>query len=922
MKTSYFLLFLICTLLVSKTITAQSSDTSVASAVNVAFAPLEKNRIPYNILLDYGMELIDITKYDGVLRPDNYVNPVVYKDTYGTLVSSSVAANVAGIVPPMTDELAAKTSQKGKTLTSKGTTSANMVLSGLFYNYSRFRSDALSTNKITVVNNTYDDKYINGVWQNPYETKIAFVISTPVLELNKASISLNLPPELWHTNQASNFNNIEVDFGNGSGYKTLYNNTSANTTYTSIGAYTLTYRLRLTNGTYLYCRQKLKVNNVSPSVSAKSSCPIQLQNRTATRPYLGQTGSATLQIAYGTTDCKIRKPLIVVEGFDTGLLGASGRIGDSDYNTFVRSIDPQGSDGAGTELKNLITANTSIDYDVIYVNWDNGTDYIQRNAYVLQAVINYVNAEKAANGSTTPNVVLGQSMGGVIARYALKDMENRGEQHKTGLYISHDAPHQGANVPLGFLYMARHAVDQFIKTPVGSIDIPVSSGTIGLSDLRELLDAPATRQLLINNVNSSFAIDNTLRTSFQNELIQTKNVALSNASHCASLQEVAAGSRIFTATANGRTSFFTDVILAATPYGVLSGISASLLLDEGGFLLGILPGRSKLNIDYRVNSYPATGTSQIYYGRIRYTKTLLWIVPISKDITFRTYNSPSGTLPLDSYPGGVNPSFTNVDLANFKSGLLGNYGYTVDLNPNFNFIPAVSALDVGKGNVVLTSSDYLAKYSAAAPPTGSKAIPFVNFTTSFNTAGINEPHISFNARNGKWLASEMDAVAGSDIFDCAFVCSSNSITGASSICTSGTFSVSVPNGTTVNWSITPSNAATFPTGSATSKTFTKSATFNGNATISATISNPTSGCPSILVTKTVTFGGIINLTAPSLPNPDGTITVSVSGGTGSYSWFKNGILFATTVGGNNIFLQFGCSGGLLMVRANTSCGQA
>ncbi len=567
MKTSYFITFLFCALLGSKTITAQSSDTSVASAVNVAFAPLEKNRVPYNILLDYGMELIDITKYDGVLRPDNYVNPVVYKDTYGTLVSSSVAANVAGIVPPMTDELAAKTSQKGKTLTSKGTTSANMVLSGLFYNYSRFRSDALSTNKITVVNNTYDDNYINGVWQNPYETKIAFVISTPVLELNKASISLSLPPELWHTNQASNFNNIEVDFGNGSGYKTLYNNTSANTTYTSIGAYTLTYRLRLTNGTYLYCCQKLKVNNVSPSVSAKSSCPIQVQNITATRPYLGQTGSATLQIAYGTTDCKIRKPLIVVEGFDTGLLGSSGRIGDSDYRTFLNEVNQSTS----SELIDLITNNTTIDYDVIYVNWDNGTDYIQRNAYILQAVIKYVNNEKAANGSTTPNVVLGQSMGGIIACYALKDMENRGEQHKTGLYISHDAPHQGANVPLGFLYMARHAVDQFIKTPVGSIDIPVNSGTIGLTDLRDLLDAPATKQLLINNVNSGFFIDNSLRASFDNELkslgypLQTRNIALSNASHCASVQEVTAGSRIFTATANGKTGFFTDVILAASP---------------------------------------------------------------------------------------------------------------------------------------------------------------------------------------------------------------------------------------------------------------------------------------------------------------------------------------------------------------------
>jgi hypothetical protein len=198
----------------------------------------------------------------------------------------------------------------------------------------------------------------------------------------------------------------------------------------------------------------------------------------------------------------------------------------------------------------------------------------------------------------------------------------------------------------------------------------------------------------------------------------------------------------------------------------------------------------------------------------------------------------------------------------------------------------------------------------------------VNFSTSFNTSGTNEKHISFNAKNGKWLASEMDAIAGSDIFDCSFVCSQSSINGPASVCSSSTYSVSVPSGTTVNWSISPSNAATFPSGSSSAKTFTKNASFNGSATITATISNTVSNCGSLTVTKAVTFGGTINLTAPTGASPNGTITVSVSGGTGTYSWYKNGTLFATTGGGSGIMLQWGCSGGLLKVVANTSCGQA
>lgn len=517
-------------------------------------------------------------------------------------------------------------------------------------------------------------------------------------------------------------------------------------------------------------------------------------------------------------------------------------------------------------------------------------------------------------------------MGGIVARYALKDMENRGEQHKTSLYISHDAPHQGAHIPLGILYFGRHMVDQFIKTPVGNLDIPVNSGTVGLTDLKELLDAPATKQLLINSVNSNFQVEN--NSAFMTELrtlgypAQTRNIALSNASHCAQGQGVTAGSQVLGATANGRTTFLTDLVLAITPLGAISSTATSIVLDEPGFLLGLLPGRSKLNIDFRANAYPATGTAQVYYGRIRYTKNYLWLVPVSTDITLRQYNSASGTLPLDSYAGGVNPSFKGVSLSTFQSNALAKFGYTVNLNPEFNFIPVTSALDVGRGNVVLTSADYTAKFSAASPPTGSKATPFANFTTSFNTTGVNEKHITFNDRNGKWLASELDAVAGSDVFDCSFVCATAAIAGSSNICTTSTYSVPVPAGTTVNWSISPSSAATFTSGSSSSKTFTKSSTFNGSATITATISNNASNCGSIVLTKTVLVGATLNLTAPSGSTSNGTIQVSVSGGTGTYSWYKNGTLFATTGGGNNITLQFGCSGGLLRVVANTSCGQA
>src|SRR5690606_23245346 len=76
------------------------------------------------------------------------------------------------------------------------------------------------------------------------------------------------------------------------------------------------------------------------------------------------------------------------------------------------------------------------------------------NAMVLIKLIQEVNAELATNGSNEKIVIIGPSMGGQIARYALAYMEKRQAlgvadmDHNTRLYISFDSPHRGANIPI------------------------------------------------------------------------------------------------------------------------------------------------------------------------------------------------------------------------------------------------------------------------------------------------------------------------------------------------------------------------------------------------------------------------------------------------------------------------------------------
>tara|TARA_R110001583_G_scaffold178688_4_gene334690 strand:+ start:2410 stop:2658 length:249 start_codon:yes stop_codon:yes gene_type:complete len=54
-------------------IKAQTVNTSVASDMNIVFSLLEKNRIPYNILIDYGYDFIDVNQFNGTLQTNNYL---------------------------------------------------------------------------------------------------------------------------------------------------------------------------------------------------------------------------------------------------------------------------------------------------------------------------------------------------------------------------------------------------------------------------------------------------------------------------------------------------------------------------------------------------------------------------------------------------------------------------------------------------------------------------------------------------------------------------------------------------------------------------------------------------------------------------------------------------------------------------------
>ena len=845
--------FLFILLLVSAFGTAQQEiSTTYATQATNMFAPLDKARIPHKVLLDYGFEYTNLKAFNGILTDSTVVDAPTLKHIYNTIFSSRVTSATTGFINPNNFESNWKTNR----------TAGTIALSGLYYKYNAFINDAINLGKVNFVNNQFQDKFIGGIWQNPYQEFQAFAMAPAITKYEGLSFNVKIPLNIFYSNYQSLIQSIQIDFDNGNGYVTVPFNQNISINYPTEGLKIWKYKLILTNGTSLLSQSKIEVTqgivamswgtstNVASAMSTTSvaSSTIYSHSITATKNYGGTFGTVKLTID-DTNNDGIRKPLIVAEGFDAGIILAPERInGMNTYSQFRTE-----SFNGGTELRSLIY-NSNKQYDIIYVDWDNGVDYLQKNAFALEAVITWINSVKIG---TEKNVVLGQSMGGVISRYALADMEQTGLAHDTRLFVSHDAPQQGANIPVSIQYMFRHVTNLYNRysTPYGTqiIDVPFLENSI--------LDQPATKQMLMNWVNPYSNIENNLSSSFYNEIrnkglvssggypLNCRNIAISNGAECGITQGFNAGDALLSYHLSNKLPFLQNLLV---PFAGFLGAGAYQSLSFGAIgFVGLLPGSSRYSIDFNAKSIPYGNGNEIYNGRISYTKKLFkifgWAPTITVNITNVQKNQPAGVLPLDHYAGG------SYETTFFTSGVTLPAG--IYIRDKFNFIPTPSSLDIGKGNINLNDSDYKMAYVGAIPPIAPKNSPFANFSTDFDKANpnsSNKTHISFNNRNGEWLAKELNLNAITT--NCSYMCANTQITGPNIICiTENYFAPS--GGTIYNWTITQGTSLVTLTGNGTANVILSALpNASGQVTLSLNMGDNGAKCGNITLTKNIWIG--------------------------------------------------------------------
>lgn len=322
-------------------------------------------------------------------------------------------------------------------------------------------------------------------------------------------------------------------------------------------------------------------------------------------PYLVNTiRKAKAVVKYAPGHNAIIKPIVFVDGIDFSSLttqvtddaigqGEAGiiRYGFTGWDVLVmgghEGDTPAGYVSEFAMYPAAFQQLLAMGYDIIVFDFEDGADYLQKNAILLEKFIQQLNGYQneaplkqpdPATGLVNGNVIMGASMGGMISRMALANLEAQGIDHCTDTYISFDAPQKGANIPLGLqaaaYYLFNYAQDPNLPNLLDKIGSDISINKF--TNLWDKIERPATRQLLVEHFGNavqdgdikvrqwdeniffpfSSAVDyGCLRESFELDLEQlgypklTRNVAISCGSGNAQNQGYNNGDQFFAATA-------------------------------------------------------------------------------------------------------------------------------------------------------------------------------------------------------------------------------------------------------------------------------------------------------------------------------------------------------------------------------------
>lgn len=402
---------------------------------------------------------------------------------------------------------------------------------------------------------------------------------------------------------------IEIDFGNGAGFRAVRFDERVLVSYSTTGIYTARVRTTDPSGAARYASFDMDIKALA------APAPTDTIPLTGTQPFNGVTATGRAFVYLSSANPTLTRPAVVVEGFDID--------NTMNWDELYALLNQEG----------LVEELRTRGYDAVVLDFTESTEYIQANSFVLVDLLHQL---QAVIDPTATYPIVGASMGGLVARYALAWMEQNADPHRARNFISFDVPHAGANIPLGIQYWLDFFADQ----------------STDAAHLLQRLDQPAARQMLLYHHTSpptNTGEADPLRAAFTSDL--------------AALGNYPAQPRLV-ALSNGSGSMATQGFNAAEQ--IISYNYNSLIVTVRG----------------NVWAVPNNTSAQILQALI----DPIFLPPDAMNV------SVQGTLPWDGAPGGSRNSMAQMD------AVIPPYGDIVALHQSHCFIPTISALDIATTN--------------------------------------------------------------------------------------------------------------------------------------------------------------------------------------------------------------------------------
>ena len=463
-----FRLSLLCLVLVVAT---KTFAQQIESERDKIFEHVDLPQVPYGILEDYGLSSVSLLPYTKQeLDTTNYLNYATLQQIIGGLNSSKV-------IPHRPDSINLdRVNSLNEEYYGKGVVPITL----LRYDLCRFSEEAVRRGDVYPLNDQIRVK--GGISKSPYEELHLFAAAPFTSELASRDVTFCIPQQLMLTNSQA-IAQIEVQFEEGQPFRSIAIGEQVSYRYATDGLKMVTMRIQQVGASRWYSSHFPLAITTPQETKIVFEFPELESVFFLSESGIHSGGTLQYKLSPHNHTGKFRKPLFIVEGFEVyPTITSDTAINHTLLDVFYDEDD----------LNRIL----DLGYDIAYLDYADGMDDIRRNAALFQEALRYINTHKEGDEK---NVVVGLSMGGLVASYGLRKMELAGEDHETRKYISYDSPHMGANVPLGAFYMAYHWLkgSEFSKIRrISNIYLWYKKTPVRMSKIREWLRKPAIKQLV------------------------------------------------------------------------------------------------------------------------------------------------------------------------------------------------------------------------------------------------------------------------------------------------------------------------------------------------------------------------------------------------------------------------------------------